>query len=89
MKSSLNTKTRAKMRPSLPLEGRVRSAHFNSNYVCFLLHDKREITVPLSWFPKLFNVPHDSRCEYTISADGRTVTWPNLDEEVSLSDLHA
>lgn len=79
----------AKSRRRLPLKGRVRSVHFNSLYVCFLLRDRREINVPLGWFPKLHRVTHDTQREYVISEDGRTVSWPDLDESVSLSDLNA
>jgi hypothetical protein len=51
------------------------------------LEDGRSIGVPLWWFPKLNNATGDQRRRWQLLEDGLGITWPELEQEVSVSGL--
>lgn len=51
------------------------------------LADGREISVPLSWFPRLENASPKERKNWTLIGGGLGVHWEALDEDVSVENL--
>ena len=53
------------------------------------LVDGRTIIVPLVWFPRLWHGTTDERRRFEISGDGAYLHWPDLDEDLCVTDLLA
>ena len=53
------------------------------------LMDGRMLSVPLIWFPLLHAATSDQRAQYEIGAGGRSLHWPELDEDLSVAQLLA
>jgi hypothetical protein len=51
------------------------------------LVDGRTVTVPVVWYPRLSHATTKERNGWTLIAGGRGIHWPNIDEDVSLSNL--
>lgn len=51
------------------------------------LKDGRSVGAPLSWFPRLENGTDEQRSNWRMAIDGGSVSWPELDEGVTVSDL--
>jgi hypothetical protein len=72
--------------PASPLEDvsavNVRS---DENNLIVDLSDGRIISVPLSWFPRLFNATPEQRNKYELSRYG--IHWEEIDEDLSVAGL--
>ena len=53
------------------------------------LQDGRVISVPLAWYPRLFNAVPQQRAHYEITIDGYGIHWPDLDEDLSVKGFLA
>ena len=51
------------------------------------LADKREITVPLTWFPHLKNATAKQRKQWRLIGGGMGIRWEDLDEDISVESL--
>jgi hypothetical protein len=51
------------------------------------LMDGRTITVPLAWFPRLFNTTADQRRHWELAGGGMGIHWPDIDEDLSTEGL--
>jgi hypothetical protein len=51
------------------------------------LADGRTVTVPLVWFPRLLHASANERSDFRLIGDGEYITWPALDEDLSVSGL--
>lgn len=51
------------------------------------LADGREISVPLSWFPRLENASPKERKNWQLIGGGLGIHWDALDEDVSVENL--
>jgi hypothetical protein len=49
--------------------------------------DGRRLSVPLSWYPRLARGTPAQRANWTISAAGYGIHWPELDEDLSAEGL--
>lgn len=49
------------------------------------LSDGRTISVPLSWFPRLFNATPEQRNRFELSPHG--LHWEEIDEDLSIAGL--
>lgn len=65
---------------------RQESLHIHVNVT---LIDGRIIGVPLTWFPALHCASAEQREQYEIGAGGRSLHWPDLDEDISVVNLLA
>ena len=54
-------------------------------YVC--LSDGREISVPLSWFPRLQHATDDQRQQWELIGNGVGIHWEDIDEDISVAGL--
>lgn len=52
-----------------------------------VLADGREISAPLSWFPRLISATEEQRNNWRLIGGGEGVHWPAIDEDISVSSL--
>ena len=53
------------------------------------LEDGRTVAVPLSWYPRLLHGSEAERSHWELIGDGEGITWPDLDEDISIDGLLA
>ena len=53
------------------------------------LADGRTITVPLSWYPRVFQGNQRERNTFVIEGGGHGIHWPELDEDISIEGVVA
>ena len=51
------------------------------------LVDGRKLSVPLVWFPNLLHASPAQRSAGRLIGDGEYITWPELDEDLSVAGL--
>lgn len=51
------------------------------------LADEREISVPLSWFPRLEHATDQQRNAWELIGQGIGIHWEDLDEDISVAGL--
>lgn len=60
---------------------------FNADKMRLALNDGREISVPLSWFPRLLDATAKQRNNWRWIGKGVGIHWPDLDEDISVQAL--
>jgi hypothetical protein len=53
------------------------------------LVDGRVLSVPMDWYPRLRHGTRQERNRWQLSASGRGIHWPDLDEDISVEALLA
>ena len=53
------------------------------------LSDGRDISVPLSWYPRLARATPEERDHWELIGGGQGIHWPDLDEDISVEMLLA
>lgn len=71
-------------RPATALASAV---HFDNDLMHVSLTDGRIISVPILWFPLLYEASADQRAQYEISGGGVSIHWPEIDEDISVAGL--
>jgi hypothetical protein len=66
---------------------RVKDVHFTDDALAVDLVDGRTITVPLIWYPRLFDATAEQRRNWQISGGGFGIHWPDVDEDLSTEGL--
>jgi hypothetical protein len=51
------------------------------------LTDGRTLSVPLTWYPRLWHGSAEERGRWSLIGDGRGIHWPDLDEDISVEGL--
>jgi len=51
------------------------------------LADGRSLSVPLAWYPRLLHGTVAERGNYRLIGSGEGIHWPELDEDISGSNL--
>ncbi len=51
------------------------------------LLDGREVSVPLTWFPRLAQATSDQRAQHRLIGRGVGIHWPSVDEDISIKSL--
>ena len=51
------------------------------------LSDGRELSVPISWFPRLSHAEPKHRETWEFIGQGHGIHWPELDEDISVENL--
>lgn len=51
------------------------------------LSDWRTIAVPLAWYPRLLHSILEERNNWRLIANGEGISWPDLDEDISIENL--
>jgi hypothetical protein len=66
---------------------RVADVSLNEDTLSVRLKDGRTISVPLAWYPRLFNATVDQRRHWKIAGGGYGIHWPQIDEDISTEGL--
>lgn len=66
---------------------RVKDVHIEDDMLSVDLFDGRIISVPLAWYPRLFNASKDQLVKWEISGGGYGIHWEEIDEDLSTEGL--
>ena len=66
---------------------RVKHIHFTEETISVDLMDGRIITVPLIWYPRLFNATPDQREKWEVCRGGYGIHWEEIDEDLSTEGM--
>ena len=66
---------------------RVVDVKFSKDTLSVSLRDRRTITVPLAWYPRLFNATLAQRNNWRVSGGGYGIHWPEIDEDLSTEGM--
>lgn len=76
-------------RAYVPATALAKSLTFDDELMHVSLTDGRIISVPLIWFPLLYEAKPEQREIYEIGGGGVSLYWPELDEDLSVANLLA
>ncbi len=68
-------------------DNRIKTVDFNRDMIIVDLVDGRVISVPLIFYPRLFNANIKQKRNWIISGGGYGVHWPDIDEDLSSEGL--
>ena len=68
---------------ALTADERVTDVKFTKDTLSVALRDGRTITVPLAWYPRLFNATAAQRKNWQVAGGGYGIHWPDVDEDLS------
>jgi hypothetical protein len=74
-------------RAYVPTAALAKTLSFDDALMHVTLTDGRIISVPIIWFPLLHAASPEQRSQYEIGAGGRSLHWPEIDEDVSVAQL--
>ena len=63
---------------------RIAEVRFDKERMYVLLHDGREISVPLWWYPRLLRATPEQRNHWEIFPFGDALHWPEIDEDLDV-----
>ena len=66
---------------------RVAGIEITEDTLSVALMDGRTISVPLAWYPRLFNATDAQRQNWQIAGGGYGIHWPDIDEDLSTEGL--
>ncbi len=66
---------------------RVTDVKFTKDTLSVALRDGRTITVPLAWYPRLFNASAAQRKNWQVAGGGYGIHWPEVDKDLSTEGL--
>ena len=72
---------------ALAADERVDDVKFTKDTISVALRDGRTITVPLIWYPRLFNATAAQRKNWQVAGGGYGIHWPDVDEDLSTEGL--
>ena len=72
---------------SIRADERVKHIHFTEDTISVDLMDGRIITVPLIWYPRLFNATPDQRVKWEVCGGGYGIHWEEIDEDLSTEGM--
>jgi hypothetical protein len=68
-------------------DARARGIEFIPDALVVHLEDRRSLTVPLEWFPRLRDATAAARNRWELVGHGLAIHWPELDEDLSVAGL--
>lgn len=68
---------------------RAQSVKITEDMLIIELTDGRVISVPLTWYPRLWYGTSGERADFEIIGDGEYIHWRELDEDLSVSGILA
>lgn len=68
---------------------RARSIAVTDDSLVVDLTDGRTLSVPIAWFPRLQHATEAERDNWRLMGRGEGIHWPDLDEDISISNLLA
>ncbi len=76
-------------RAFVPTEALAKRLDIRGERLSVELTDGRVLSVPLKWFPLLDAATPEQRAAYEIGAGGRSLHWPEIDEDLCVANLLA
>ncbi len=76
---------------TLTLTTEPTATHIEFTHTTFTIHlaDRRQLTIPLDWYPRLHHATPDERHNWELLGDGYAIEWPQLDEHIGIEGLLA
>ncbi|MBI3291518.1 MAG: DUF2442 domain-containing protein [Elusimicrobia bacterium] len=72
---------------SFNLDAAVVNVWFDDQNLWASLHDGRQLSVPLAYFPRLLKATPEQRKKFELSGGGTGIHWDELDEDISVPGL--
>ena len=72
---------------ALSADERVKDVHLTDEVLSVDLADSSTISVPISWYPRLFDATQSQRDNWEICGAGSGIHWPDVDEDLSTEGL--
>jgi len=72
---------------ALAADESVADVKFTKDALCVTLKDGRIISVPLAWYPRLFEASPSQRKNWQIIDGGYGIHWPEIDEDLHTAGL--
>jgi len=72
---------------ALSADERVKDVHLTDDILSVDLADGRTISVPITWYPRLFDATQSQRDNWEICGAGYGIHWPDIDEDLSTEGL--
>lgn len=72
---------------ALAADERVAEVEVTEDALSVRLMDGRTISVPLVWYPRIFNATEAQRNNWQISGGGYGIHWPDVDEDLSTEGM--
>jgi len=66
---------------------RVKNVSIEEDMLTVSLLDGRIISVPLAWYPRLFNADKNKLQHWEIAGGGYGIYWPEIDEDLNTEGL--
>lgn len=88
MTTSIKSNRRV-VRAYIPMTALAQAVSFDDATMVVTFTDGRQLSVPLIWFPLLHTATPAQRLHYEIGAGGRSLHWPDIDEDLSVAQLLA
>ncbi len=60
---------------------------FDDENMWIALSDGRQLSVPLTYFPRLLNASSEQRNKFELSGGGTGIHWEEIDEDISVPGL--
>ncbi|MFP4378373.1 MAG: DUF2442 domain-containing protein, partial [Spirochaetales bacterium] len=61
----------------------------SQEYLTASLDDGRMISIPISWYPRLFHATEQERRNFRLIGSGSGIHWVDLDEDISIESIIA
>jgi hypothetical protein len=72
---------------SAGIEAKASKVWFDQENLCVAFYDRRQLFVPLAYFPRLLNATAQQRNQYELSSGGMGIHWDEIDEDISVPGL--
>jgi hypothetical protein len=83
-----NAKSKMKFRRAYrPTSALAKSVRFDTEMMHVDLTDGRIVSVPIIWFPLLYEATAHQRENFEIDGGGVSLYWPEIDEDISVAGL--
>ena len=68
-------------------EARAQEVTLTDESLTIGLVDGRSVSVPLSWYPRLWYATDEERRNFVLFGDGSYIHWPDLDEDLTVQGI--
>lgn len=65
----------------------AKRVYFDAERIHVCLLDGREISAPLTWFPRLHHATDEQRRQWELIGRGVGIHWESIDEDISVAGL--
>ncbi len=72
---------------TLTFEASATKIWFDDENMWLALSDGRQLSVPLTYFPRLLNASSEQREKFELSGGGTGIHWEEIDEDISVPGL--